>query len=277
MEEKTAAFDNRVSTITAVKAEPRDTDGPKNAVSVLIAPGAALLKLNKEDEAERAAVRSNQQAKIPLKKRDLKLAGCFQTNHLNNASSSIIVCNPSVINSKDCRGRDGKPINSLELQGSPATCLQQVITSRQELTNGRAPHPPPRDGHNGVIGQVGVIGHVGVIRSPPELHRAPEENGPKSEPSGVKAGEEVSRQSVLVRKGPPEQDAAAALPAHPIPPLTDQKSDLTEIKGESVGFPSQMTVNDQSSGQPEENRNVKEEPGINSGRAAANDYLFISN
>ncbi|XP_043974608.1 remodeling and spacing factor 1 isoform X2 [Gambusia affinis] len=271
MEEKTAAFDNRVSTITAVKSEPRDADGPKNAVSVLIAPGAALMKLNKEDEAERAAVRSNQQAKIPLKKRDLKLAGCFQTNHLNNASSSIIVCNPSVINSKDCQGRDGKLINSLELQGSPASCLQQVITSRQELTNGRAPHPPPRDGHNGVIGQVGVIGHVGVIRSPSELHRAPEENGPKSEPSGVKAGEEVSRQSVLVRKGPPEQDATAtaSLPAHPIPPLTNQKPDLTEKKGESVGFSSQMTAEkmdkaDQSSGQQEENRKVKEEPGINS-------------
>ncbi|XP_007552408.1 remodeling and spacing factor 1 isoform X1 [Poecilia formosa] len=282
MKEKTAAFDNRVSTITAIKSEPRDADGPKNAVSVLIAPGAALIKLNKEDEAERAAVRSNQQAKIPLKKRDLKLAGCFQTNHLSNAnssSSSIIVCNPSVINSKDCRGRDGKPINSLEPQGSPASCLQQVITSRQELTNGRAPHPPPRDGQNGVIGQIGVIGHVGVIRSPSELHRAPEENGPKSEPSGVKAGEEVSRQSVLVRKGPPEQDATAAattLPAHPVPPLTNQKPDLTERKGDSVGFSSQMAENqnnkaaekmdkaDQGSGQQEESRKVKEEPGINS-------------
>ncbi|KAM4742300.1 remodeling and spacing factor 1 isoform 2-T3 [Anableps anableps] len=302
---KLAAFDNRVSTITAIKSEQRDADGPKNAVSVLISPSVSLMKLNKEDEAERAAVRCNQQAKIPLKKRDLKLAGCFQTNHLNNTnSSSIIVCNPSVINSKDGRGRDGKLLNSLESQGSPGSSLQQqqqVIASRQELTNGRAPHLPPREGHNGVIGQVGVVSHVGVIRSPSELHRAPgaehrEENGPKSESCGLKAadeGKEVSRQSVLVRKGQTDQEtapAASTLPPHAIPPLTSPKTDVIEGKGDSVSFSSQMgedqntktaekldkeRTTDHSSSQqeesvPEESRKepwgaVKEEPGINSG------------
>lgn len=294
-------LDNRVSTITAIKSENRDTDGPKNAVSVLIPPSVSLIKPIKEDDAERAAVRCNQQAKIPLKKRDLKLAGCFQTNHLNNtSSSSIIVCNPSVINSKDCRGRDGKPLNSLEPQESAGSSLQ-VIASRQELTNGRASHLPPREGQNGVIGQGGIVGHVGVIRSPSELHRAPgaehrEENGPKSEPCGLRAageGKEVGRQSVLVRKGQPDQETApaASTVAPPAkPPLTSSKLDAAERKVESVCFSSKMGKkqntktaektdkadcdnSQQEEGDPEESRKetVKEEPGINSGTSGKGD------
>ncbi|KAL3057946.1 hypothetical protein OYC64_008239 [Pagothenia borchgrevinki] len=94
-------FDNRVSTITTViKSESRDTDNPKNAVSVVMAPGATVTKqeVNKEEEVERAVVTRSEQAKIPLKKRELKLAESF-SNHLKN--SSIIVCNPSVIQAKE--------------------------------------------------------------------------------------------------------------------------------------------------------------------------------
>ncbi|KAG7262235.1 hypothetical protein CRUP_013543, partial [Coryphaenoides rupestris] len=110
-------IDNRVSTITAIiKPEAREPDvpsnTPSNAVSVVMAPASVITKqeVKREEEAERAVVRSSQQAKIPLKKRELKLAEGFQDNrnhgnHLNNNSnnkgSSIIVCNPSVIQSKD--------------------------------------------------------------------------------------------------------------------------------------------------------------------------------
>ncbi|XP_054453366.1 remodeling and spacing factor 1 isoform X2 [Anoplopoma fimbria] len=235
-------FDNRVSTITTViKSELRDTDAPKNAVSVVMAPVATVPKLEpiKEGQAERSVVRSNQQAKIPLKKRELKIAESYHSNHLNNSnnsnSSSIIVCNPSVIQTKDSHGKEGKLPSSLAPPGGPATSQPQqlvVTASRQELSNGRT-FPPllHKEGQNGVIGvigQVGVVSHVGVIRSPSERHRAPgaeqqEQNGPSSDQRDSRAEQEereVSRQSVLVRKGPVEGEAAvAAATALPPPPV----------------------------------------------------------
>uniref|UniRef100_A0A665TD03 Remodeling and spacing factor 1 n=1 Tax=Echeneis naucrates TaxID=173247 RepID=A0A665TD03_ECHNA len=229
-------FDNRVSTITTiVKSESRDTDAPKNVVSVVMAPVATVPKqeLNKEEEAGRAVVRSNQQAKIPLKKRELKLAESYNINHLNhNSNSSIIVCNPSVIQSKDSHGREGMLSNSLAPASSQSVSQQHqhlvVSASRQELTNGRAFHLlPPKEGQNGVIGSIGqasVVSHVGVIRSPSEHHRAPcaeqqEHNGPNLDHWGSRTVEEerdVSRKSVLVRKGPFEAETptASTIPTH---------------------------------------------------------------
>ncbi|XP_041850722.1 remodeling and spacing factor 1 [Melanotaenia boesemani] len=273
-EEKTdhmlSAFDNRVSTITTIKSEPRDTGAPQNAVSVVMAPHVTLTNINKEEEAERAVVRSNQQAKIPLKKRDLKLADSFHSNHLSNSnSSSIIVCNPSVIQSKDGQGRNGKLLNSLTSTGSPAVSQQQqqqlvVTASSQEPTNGRSSllltHKDSQNGVIGVIGQAGVVGHVGVIRSPSERLRTPgteqqDQNGPSSETSGaVGEDKEVSRQSVLVRKGVTEGENAPAVTA-PTPHLMtetltlrmrnstltlkpDELSEVTERKVDSVGLSS---------------------------------------
>ncbi|KAM9853372.1 remodeling and spacing factor 1 [Aulostomus maculatus] len=214
---KPPVFDNRVSTITTVsKSEPSNTDAHKNAVSVVMAAGTAAVKqeMKKEEEAERAVVRSNQQAKIPLKKRELKLAESYHSNHLNNSnSSSIIVCNPSVIQTKESQGT--LPLCPAPPGGpQPPQQLQAVSALRQELTNGRSsvllPH---KEGQNGVIGVIGqVVGHVGVIRSSSECHRTPgaeqqEQNGPSLDHRGSRAVEEereVSRQSVLVRKGPVE-------------------------------------------------------------------------
>ncbi|XP_063762852.1 remodeling and spacing factor 1 isoform X2 [Eleginops maclovinus] len=213
-------FDNRVSTITPViKSESREPDNPKNAVSVVMAPGATVTKqeVNKEEEVERAVVARSEQAKIPLKKRELKMAESFRSNHLNN-SSSIIVCNPSVIQAKE-----GKlPGSAAPLAAPPPSQQHLVVTaSRQELSNGRAPLPPPhKEGHNGVIG---VIGHVGVIRSPLERHRAPgaeqqEVNGPSLDQRGGE-DREMSRQSVLVRKDAAEgETVTAAASAPPLPP-----------------------------------------------------------
>lgn len=93
-------IDNRVSTITAIiKPDTRDLDvpsnTPSNAVSVVMAPASVITKqeVNREEEAERAVVRSSQQANIPLKKRGLKLAEGFQDNrnhgnHLNNNNNN---------------------------------------------------------------------------------------------------------------------------------------------------------------------------------------------
>ncbi|XP_030007128.1 remodeling and spacing factor 1-like isoform X2 [Sphaeramia orbicularis] len=219
-------FDNRVSTITTiVKSESRDADAPRNTVSVVMAAGTAATKpeLKKEEEAERAVVRSNQQAKIPLKKRELKLSENFHSNHLNNSnSSSIIVCNPAVMQAKD--------------REHPHTAAAMTT---QELTNGRAsvllPHTEGQNGVVGVIGQVGVVGHVGVIRSPSERHRTPELNGPSVDRHRSTVPEEdrePSRQSVLVRKAPvQEETVTAALPpgiAQKPPPSVEPERNSAE-------------------------------------------------
>lgn len=288
---KQPVFDNRVSTITTIiKSESREADTSKNAVSVVMAPGVMVTKqeMSKEEEAERAVVRSNQQAKIPLKKRELKLAESYHSNHLNNNSSgsSIIVCNPSVIQSKDSHGKEGKLPSSLAPPGGPAAFQQPqqqqlvVTASRQELTNGRAslllPHKEGQNGVIGVIGQVGVVGHVGVIRSPSERHRVPgadqqEQNGPSLDHRGCRAVEEereVSRQSVLVRKGPVEGEtaasaAAAALPPHAaieaqtarkIPEAMERKADSVSVSllSQSTQESQRQTVEEQSKKTTEE-------------------------
>uniref|UniRef100_A0A1A8H7L9 Remodeling and spacing factor 1 n=1 Tax=Nothobranchius korthausae TaxID=1143690 RepID=A0A1A8H7L9_9TELE len=268
MELRPAAFDNRVSTITAIKQELKDE--AQNAVPVVMAPSVILTKVNLVEEAERAVVRSNQQAKIPLKKRDLKLADSFHSNHLSN-SSSIIVCNPAVIHSQD--GREKAPA------GSPASSQQQLLVSaqRQELTNGRASHLPLKEGQNGVVGvkgQAGAVSHVGVIRGPSEYHRATgaeqqEQNGPSSElhrTRVVEEDKELTRKSVLVRKGPPEGGATPAPPF--LPPhagMEDEKllkqsscephgaPGASERKADSVGITS-PSATPQPRRRQEENR-----------------------
>ncbi|XP_061538599.1 remodeling and spacing factor 1 isoform X2 [Phycodurus eques] len=165
-------FDNHVSTITSViKSECRDV----SVVATTTTAAAAKQEAYKEEEAERAVVRSSQQAKIPLKKRELKLAESYHGNHLNNNSSSIIVCNPSVIQSKD---------TSLAPPGGQTPSQQQP-----ELTNGRSST---------------VSRHVGVIRGP----TSSEENGcrlaeeEKDAQGSHSTTVEVGRLSVLVRNEP---------------------------------------------------------------------------
>lgn len=262
---KPSGFDNRVSTITAVKSESRDADAPRNTVSVVMAPVA-----KQEEEAERAVVRSSQQAKIPLKKRELKLAESFHSNHLSKSnSSSIIVCNPSVIHTKDSHGREGKLSNLLAPPGGSAASQPQLIVSasRLELTNGRALLLPRKDGQNGVVGQVSVVGHVGVIRSPSERHRAPgaeqqEQNGPRLDLRGCRAVEdqrEGSRQSVLVRKGLTEGETvagAAVFPPHAVTtPQTPRKVDSVGVSEE----PQRQTAEDQGEKVTEEKKSVQDD------------------
>lgn len=232
-EEKTAcqlpAFDSHVSTITTIiKSESRYADAPRSSVSVVMKPGATVTnpEIKKEEEAERAVVRSSLQAKIPLKKRELKLAEDYPINHRNNSnSSSIIVCNPSVIQNKVGLARERLVPNSLVPPGCQSASYQQqqqtFIASRQELSNGRTVSLvlPHIGGKNGLTG---VVGHVGVICSPSGHQRAPnlkqqDPNGTCSDLKGSGAVEEhseVRRQSVLVRKGPIEHEAEAAPPSH---------------------------------------------------------------
>ncbi|XP_034024517.1 remodeling and spacing factor 1 [Thalassophryne amazonica] len=231
VEPLSAIFDNRVSTITTIiKAESKDEDVTRNTVSVVMAPGSVSAKqeMKREDDAERAFVRSNQQAKIPLKKRDLKLTESFHSNHLSNNTNSIIVCNTSVIQAKD---REAKhPNSSASPSGAATSQLQQQhadAASLQELTNGRTGLMAHKEGQNGVIGvigHIGVISRVGVIRSSMDHHRVPhveqsQQNGPSTEQpvSGVVDEAKMMRRlSVLVNKATAEEQVAASaiVPPH---------------------------------------------------------------
>lgn len=216
---KSPPFNNRVSTITTViKSEVRNAEAPRNSVSVVMAPHSTAAKpeMNKVEEAERAVVKSIQQAKIPLKKRELKLAESYHSNHHTSTnSSSIIVCNPSVTQTKDGGAREVNTSDSTAGQAASQQHQVPVTTSRQDLASGRTPQTlPHREGQNGVIG---LVGHVGVICSPSEHHRVlnaqPEEpHRPRSDAPNSRAAEderEVRRQTVLVRKGAVEKEIVA--------------------------------------------------------------------
>lgn len=239
---KSPPFNNRVSTITTViKSEIRNPEAPKNSVSVVVASSAMpKQEMNQVEEAERAVVKSIQQAKIPLKKRELKLAESYHSNHHTSTnSSSIIVCNPSATQTKDGHGGEGT------VAGPMSSQQQQVLlpTSRQEAASGRTPPQtlPHREGQNGVIG---VVGHVGVICSPSEHHgalsaRLEERNRSCLDTRSSRVAEderEVRRQTVLVRKDVAEKDSVALaateidvhLPKCDVPEITEKQLDSVD-------------------------------------------------
>lgn len=117
-------IDNRVSTIkTLVKEEPKDCPKPWNAISVVMPPASIKHDLVVKSEVHKGkkelvfenvarAIKSDQQAKIPLKKRELKRNGgddvsnhYSNVNHNNNnlisndsiSTGGIIVRNPAVL------------------------------------------------------------------------------------------------------------------------------------------------------------------------------------
>ncbi|XP_055003908.1 remodeling and spacing factor 1 isoform X2 [Boleophthalmus pectinirostris] len=156
---KPPVFDHHVRTITAV------TTLSQNTVSVLRAPGALRPEIHPGPVKS-----SSQQATIPLKKRELKLSQDYHSNLLlnNNSKCSIIVVNPSVIQSTDCPSSSGP-----------------------ELTNGSAPLTMPHARESGA-----PVEHVGVIRNLHETERQ------SQQPTDRCAQEqrEARRESVLVQK-----------------------------------------------------------------------------
>uniref|UniRef100_A0A4W5LFG7 Remodeling and spacing factor 1-like n=1 Tax=Hucho hucho TaxID=62062 RepID=A0A4W5LFG7_9TELE len=225
-EERSEVIDNRVSTITAlVKEEPQMlNNSPSNAVSVVMAPVSATTKQEVppvKEEVERA-LRTDQQAKIPLKKRELFGANRHHSNthhnndmhsnqhnnnhsHSSSTSSSIIVRNPSVTHTKEEQlGRQSAPPGGL------------AVPLPEELTNGGAPL-------NGLGGLTGGIGHVGVIcRSASQQQDGgsfcTERTRPGAEEGADRArapDKERSRQSVLVRKSPGWGETGAPTPLEP--------------------------------------------------------------
>ncbi|XP_064856388.1 remodeling and spacing factor 1-like isoform X2 [Oncorhynchus nerka] len=224
-EERSEVIDNRVSTITALVKEETQmlNNSPSNAVSVVMAPVSATTKQEVppvKEEAERA-LRTDQQAKIPLKKRELFGANRHHSNthhnndmhsnqhnnnsHSSSTSSSIIVRNPSVTHTKEEQmGRQSAPPGGL------------AVPLPEELTNGGAPL-------NGLGGLTGGIGHVGVIcRSASQQQDGglfcTDRTRPGAEEGAERASapdKERSRQSVLVRKSPGWGETGAPTPLEP--------------------------------------------------------------
>lgn len=211
-------IDNRVSTIkTLVKEEPKDCPKPWNAISVVMPPASikqepAIKPEMNEDKKEMLfenlarTIKSDQQAKIPLKKRELKRSGGYDvTNHYSNINH-----NNNNLNSNGSISTGGIIVRN------PA-----VLPLKEEQIKGQI----PSDGDKGPVGIITVplepIGKldinqyigVGVIKGPIERKRPLDENDNSSNGHHgngnvlTKAvGKDSVRQSVLVGNSMVKED-----------------------------------------------------------------------
>ncbi|XP_062861174.1 remodeling and spacing factor 1 [Trichomycterus rosablanca] len=177
-------IDNRVSTIKSLmKDEPKDSPQHWNAISVVMAPGSIKQELPVKPDASERAMKSDQQAKIPLKKRNYT-----HVNHNNNSNGSvsvggIIVPNPAVLE----HSGEKKPLSC-----SPPTENPQTLNSQLDKV---APTDPNKRATIGVI--MGPIERFKTL-SEPEKNR----NGIHGEQDVIFKTEltENIRQSVVVTK-----------------------------------------------------------------------------
>lgn len=258
--------DNCVNTITNIIELESSVDArvPRKPEPAVMAPDAPVTKLEmtKVKEAERTIFRSSQQAKIPLKKRDLKLAESYHIDYLNN--SSIIVCNPMMTQTKG--SSPGEVLNS---------SVNPLGQAPQELNNGRAA-PLDLSGKERPSGLIRAVGHVGVIRSSFDCHIVPitkqeEHKVPCLENQPIIAKEQASnirQQSVLVKNVPSEDHVetsasktAAVTVAHTGTNQHSPKCDQLPSASERHRiFPSSFSP-PQSTERPEEN--AEEMQGLN--------------
>ncbi|XP_067246012.1 remodeling and spacing factor 1 [Chanodichthys erythropterus] len=215
-------IDNRVSTIkTLVKEEPKDCPKPWNAISVVMPPVAIKHEPAKKSEMHddkkevmfenvSRTIKSDQQAKIPLKKRELKRSGGFDVsnhysnvNHNNNnlnsngsiSTGGIIVRNPAVLPLKEQQIKREYPTDG---EKGPSA----IIAVPQKLIG---KHSPVDLCQNAIREQ--YVG-VGVIKGPIERKKPLHENdnssnGHHGNGNVLKTevgGADSARQSVLVGK-----------------------------------------------------------------------------
>lgn len=202
-------IDNRVSTIKAlVKEESKDCPRAWNAISVVMPP---VKQETQDDKKEMTKViSSDQQAKMPLKKRELKRSGGYDVsnqygniNHNNNnlngngsiSTGGIIVRNPAVLLLKE-------PHMISEEKMLTSTVPQELnITSSCEKQTPVEPYLKTiREQYVG----------VGVIKGPLErTSPAKDKNGLHGNDSTSGAGDaDGGRQSVLVGRSVIEADGS---------------------------------------------------------------------
>ncbi|XP_023648279.1 remodeling and spacing factor 1 isoform X2 [Paramormyrops kingsleyae] len=138
-------IDNKVRTITAViKEEPKELDNIKSKI-LLATEGPARLKTQEEmrektpEEVERA-IKNDQQAKIPLKKRELKLREDFDNG------SSIIVRNPSVAPAKELLRNEAEKAGE-KSRAQPSILGGMEKEARGSLVNGES--QKSKEAHDG--------------------------------------------------------------------------------------------------------------------------------
>ncbi|KAL1257180.1 hypothetical protein QQF64_012725 [Cirrhinus molitorella] len=242
-------IDNRVSTIkTLVKEELKDCPKPWNAISVVMPPASvkhdlAVKSETHEDKKELVfenvarAIKSDQQAKIPLKKRELKSSGGYDVsnhfsnvNHNNNnlnsngsiSTGGIIVRNPAVLPLKE--QQIGREYPNDGEKGPTA-----VIAVAQE----------PKVGQMAVREQ--YVG-VGVIKGPIERKRPWSENdnssnGHHGNGNVLKMeaeGTDSVRQSVLVGKSMVQADNGPLLCSIPEDLSKDACNKSTDVMSAKV-------------------------------------------
>lgn len=218
-------IDNRVSTIkTLVKEEPKDCPKLWNAISVVMPPVSIKHEPAKKSEMHddkkemilenvSRTIKSDQQAKIPLKKRELKRSGGYDVsnhysnvNHNNNnlnsngsiSTGGIIVRNPAVLPLKEQQIKREFPKENTDGEKGPTA----IIAVPQKLIGKNSPadiyQTATREQYVG----------VGVIKGPIERKRPLNENdnssnGHHGNGNVLKTevgGTDSARQSVLVGK-----------------------------------------------------------------------------
>lgn len=211
-------IDNRVSTIKSlIKDEPKDSPRHWNAISVVMAPGSVKPELSAKtdsckDKKERAvedferAMKSDQQAKIPLKKRELKRSDGYDNSrysHVNNNSNSngsvsvggIIVRNPAAMEHTGEKAVAPPPVltENSQVQSSQPVLDKVVSPNKREQFVGFGVIMGPIERKQALPVSDGS-GNPAKDRN--GLHEDCDEKGVKTE---VTHAESV-RQSVLVRK-----------------------------------------------------------------------------
>ncbi|GAA6091203.1 remodeling and spacing factor 1 isoform X2 [Tachysurus ichikawai] len=217
--DQTPVIDNRVSTIKSlIKDESRDTPRHWNAISVVMAPGSIKQELPEKtdsckDKKEKTpedferAMKSDQQAKIPLKKRELKRSEGYDNSHYshvnnnNNSNGSVTVGGIIVRNPAALEHTGEKKIAASPILGENSQAKESTESSQD-----RALAPNKREQYVGFGVIMGPIERKQTFPLPDGLGNSTKPRNGLHEDCDVKsfkteaAHAESIRQSVLVRK-----------------------------------------------------------------------------
>ncbi|XP_059421336.1 remodeling and spacing factor 1-like [Carassius carassius] len=246
-------IDNRVSTIkTLMKEEPKGCPKPWNAISVVMPPASikhdpAVKSETHEDKKEMVfenvarAVKSDQQAKIPLKKRELKRSGGYDvSNHNNNninsngsiSTGGIIVRNPTVLPLKEQPVRKECPTR--EEEGPTAIIAVPRDPKVDQMAAGEQ-----------------CIG-VGVIKGPNE-HKKPlnendkSSNGHHGNVLKTEVSTDSARQSVLFGKSMVQADNGPLSRSIPEDLSKDACDKSTDVSAKALNLVESSTIEETTS------------------------------
>ncbi|XP_076846927.1 remodeling and spacing factor 1 [Brachyhypopomus gauderio] len=299
--EQTPVIDNRVSTIKSlIKDEPKDSPRHWNAVSVVMAPGSMKHELpaNKEKKEQAAdamerLLRSDQQAKIPLKKRELKRSGGYDGGHYGNgnhnnigsdanvSAGSIIVRNPAVsVPESQLTGRAGEKMMMTPASSGTGTESPRVPCGELVQEKVRTADLNKNELREPYVGTGVIMGPIERKSGLPEPNSTPtkDRNGLHGDAIFPAEGTptEGIRQSVLVRK--PRITAEGDDALHPIlPKPVDGEQKHGEVKsvirpglvgrGSAKGQGTQEIVSS-SVGKAEEDGGREDTAGLRKGKTA---------